>query len=62
MIKLSIIVPIYGVEKYLRKCVYSLLIQDLPSSYYEIILVDDESLPCLALIVSPIIIVFIIYL
>ena len=43
MIKLSIIVPIYGVEKYLRKCVDSLLTQDLPSSYYEIILVDDES-------------------
>ena len=43
MIKLSIIVPIYGVEKYLRKCVDSLLTQDLPSSYYEIILLDDES-------------------
>lgn len=43
MIKLSIIVPIYGVEQYLRKCVDSLLAQDLPSSDYEIILVDDES-------------------
>lgn len=43
MIKLSIIVPIYGVEPYLRKCVDSLLAQDLPSSEYEIILVDDES-------------------
>ena len=43
MIKLSIIVPIYGVEQYLRKCVDSLLAQDLPSSEYEIILVDDES-------------------
>ena len=43
MIKLSIIVPIYGVEKYLRKCVDSLLAQDLPSLDYEIILVDDES-------------------
>lgn len=43
MIKLSIIVPIYGVEPYLRKCVVSLLAQDLPSSEYEIILVDDES-------------------
>lgn len=42
-IKLSIIVPIYGVEQYLRKCVDSLLAQDLPSSVYEIILVDDES-------------------
>lgn len=41
MIKLSIIVPIYGVEQYLRKCVDSLLNQDIPSSEYEIILVDD---------------------
>lgn len=43
MNKLSIIVPIHGVEPYLRKCVDSLLAQDLPSSEYEIILVDDES-------------------
>ncbi len=43
MIKLSIIVPIYGVEAYLRKCVDSLLAQDLPASDYEIILVDDGS-------------------
>ena len=43
MIKLSIIVPIYGVEPYLRKCVDSLLAQNLPSSVYEIILVDDGS-------------------
>lgn len=41
MVKLSIIVPIYGVEQYLRKCVDSLRAQDLPSSEYEIILVDD---------------------
>lgn len=39
--KLSFIVPIYGVEKYLRKCVDSLLHQDF--SDYEIILVDDGS-------------------
>lgn len=43
MIKLSIIVPIYGVEQYLRKCVDSLLNQDIPMSDYEIILVDDGS-------------------
>lgn len=41
MIKLSIIVPIYGVEQYLRKCVDSLLNQDIDN--YEIILVDDGS-------------------
>lgn len=39
--KLSIIVPIYGVELYLRKCVDSLLAQDVDD--YEIILVDDGS-------------------
>lgn len=41
MTKLSIIVPIYNVERYLKKCVDSLLNQDIPSSDYEIILVDD---------------------
>ena len=41
--KLSIIVPIYKVEKYLRKCVDSLLSQDLTEEEYEIILVDDGS-------------------
>lgn len=42
-IKLSIIVPIYNVEPYLRKCVESLLTQDLDPAEYEIILVDDGS-------------------
>ena len=42
-VKLSIIVPIYGVEQYLRKCIDSLLNQNIPSSEYEIILVDDGS-------------------
>ena len=39
--KLSIIVPIYNVAPFLRKCVDSLLAQDI--SDYEIILVDDGS-------------------
>ena len=39
--KLSIIVPIYNVAPYLRKCVNSLLAQDI--SDYEIILVNDGS-------------------
>lgn len=53
-LKLSIIVPIYNVEPYLRKCVGSLLPyaplpegngvgQDLSPDEYEIILVDDGS-------------------
>lgn len=41
MIKLSFIVPVYNVERYLCKCVDSLLAQDY--SDYEIILVDDGS-------------------
>lgn len=39
--KLSVIIPIYKVEKYLRSCIDSVLRQDL--SDYEIILVDDGS-------------------
>ena len=40
---LSIIVPVYNAEKWLRRCVDSLLNQDLPREDYEIILVDDGS-------------------
>ena len=43
MILLSLIVPIYKVELYLRQCVESLLLQDLLRDRYEIILVDDGS-------------------
>lgn len=39
--RLSIIVPVYNVAKYLRKCVDSLLTQDI--SDYEIVLIDDGS-------------------
>lgn len=39
--KLSIIVPVYNVEKYIRKCLQSLIDQTL--SDYEVILVDDGS-------------------
>ena len=40
---LSIIVPVYNAEKWLRRCVDSLLTQDLLPGDYEIILVDDGS-------------------
>lgn len=43
MILLSIIVPVFRVEKYLDRCVMSLLHQDLSAEEYEIILVDDGS-------------------
>lgn len=43
MVELSIIVPVYNVEMYLRKCINSLLDQDISSKTYEIVLVDDGS-------------------
>lgn len=43
MLKLSIIVPLYNSEKYLPKCLDSLLNQDIPEQDYELILVDDGS-------------------
>ena len=40
---LSIVVPVYNVEAFLRKCVDSLSHQDIGREEYEIILVDDGS-------------------
>lgn len=41
--RLSVIVPVYNVEPFLRKCIDSLLNQDLSEDEYEIVLVDDGS-------------------
>ena len=41
--KLSIIIPVYNVAPYVRKCVESVLHQDLDPQEYEVILVDDGS-------------------
>lgn len=43
MFKVSVIVPVYNAELYLRKCVDSILAQTMPKDEYEIILVDDGS-------------------
>ena len=43
MKQLSIIVPVYNAERWLHRCVDSLLNQNLPHEDYEIILVDDGS-------------------
>ena len=43
MLTLSIIVPLYNSEKYLPKCLDSLMSQDIPEQDYELILVDDGS-------------------
>ena len=41
--KLSIIIPIYNVEKYLRNCLDSIFDQDISLDVYEVILVNDGS-------------------
>lgn len=41
--KLSIIIPVYNVEKYVLRCLDSCYRQDLPESDYEVICVDDGS-------------------
>jgi glycosyltransferase involved in cell wall biosynthesis len=50
--KLSIIIPIYNVEKYVEKCIRSLVCNNLKSSEYEIIIVDDGSQDTSILIVN----------
>lgn len=40
---LSIIVPVYNTEKYLKTCLESLLNQDIDKSMYEIICINDGS-------------------
>lgn len=40
---ISFIVPVYNVEDYLEHCIESMIHQDIPTDYYEIILVDDGS-------------------
>jgi len=41
--KLSVIIPVYNVEKYIEKCILSVINNDLELIEYEIIVVDDES-------------------
>lgn len=41
MIKLSLIIPVYNVEKYLERCLESCVRQDLPLDEYEIIIIND---------------------
>jgi len=41
--KLSVIVPVYDVEKHLARCLDSLLDQDLDKNNYEIIVINDGS-------------------
>ena len=41
MIKLSIIVPVYNVERYIRPCIESIFKQDLDEECFEVIIVND---------------------
>jgi glycosyltransferase involved in cell wall biosynthesis len=42
-LKLSIIIPVYNVEKYITRCLDSLVNQNLEACDYEIIIIDDGS-------------------
>ncbi|KEO72578.1 glycosyltransferase family 2 protein [Anditalea andensis] len=41
--KISLVLPVYNVEKYLARCIESCLHQDIAKDTYEIIIVDDGS-------------------
>ncbi|GAA3606572.1 glycosyltransferase [Flavivirga amylovorans] len=41
--RLSIIIPVYNVEKYIARCIESLLNQDLHENEYEILIINDGS-------------------
>lgn len=43
MVKLSIIIPVYNVEKYIEKTLRSVLSQDVDRASYEVIVVNDGS-------------------
>ena len=43
MIDVTVIIPVYNVEKYLRKCLDSLVGQDYDKNKMEIYIVDDCS-------------------
>lgn len=40
---LSIIIPVYNVEAYIEKCIYSLQLQDILKGDYEIVIINDGS-------------------
>lgn len=43
MVKVSVIVPIYNVSKYLNQCLNSLALQTLDPNMFQVILIDDGS-------------------
>ena len=43
MKKISIIIPMYNVSQYLKKCIDSVYAQGLLDSDFEVVIIDDES-------------------
>ena len=43
MLKLSIVIPAYNVEKYIANCIDSCLRQDIPQNEYELVVINDGS-------------------
>ncbi len=43
MIRLSIIIPFYNVERYIAQCLDSVYYQDIPEEEFEVICVNDAS-------------------
>ena len=41
--EISVIIPVYNCEKYIERCIKSVLNQTIQEDKYEIILVDDAS-------------------
>lgn len=41
--KLSIVIPVYNVEKYVEKCLHSVLLQDISNEDYEVLILNDGS-------------------
>ncbi len=50
--KISVIVPVHNEERYVGRCLRSLLNQSLPDDQYEIIVIDDFSLDNTAIILD----------
>ena len=42
-VKLSFVIPFYNGGKYIRECIESLYLQDIPKNDYEVLIVDDCS-------------------
>ena len=50
--KLSIIVPVYNVDKYIERCILSIVTQNVSTEHYELIIVNDGSTDDSRLILS----------